>query len=86
MFKFERSTVLLQTGELTEKGISIGTVQWCMYMQTLWCFEIFVIIVNIKLSDFQNVTPFSHGVLISLVNICRNYNRTCIPLHLMNEE
>lgn len=83
---FERSTVLLQTGELTEKGISIGTVQWCMYMQTLWCFEIFVIIVNIKLSDFHNVTPFSHGVLISLVNICRNYNRTCIPLHLMNEE
>lgn len=81
---FERSTVLLQTGELTEKGISIGT--GCMYMQTLWCFEIFVIIVNIKLSDFHNVTPFSHGVLISLVNICRNYNRTCIPLHLMNEE
>lgn len=83
---FERSTVLLQTGELTEKGISIGTVQWCMYMQTLRCFEIFVIIVNIKLSNFHNVTPFSHGVLISLVNICRNYNRTCIPLHLMNEE
>lgn len=83
---FERSTVLLQTGELTEKGISIGTVQWCMFMQTLWCFEIFVIIVNIKLSDFHNVTPFSHRVLISLVNICRNYNRTCIPLHLMNEE
>lgn len=41
-------TVLLQTGELAENDISIGTVHWYMYMymQTLWCFEVLVIIVN----------------------------------------
>lgn len=55
-------TVLLQTGELAENDISIGTVHWYMYMQTLWCFEILVIIVNKAIRFSQYHCLFARSV------------------------